>query len=204
MNRLQVLQTRAVEAGFEILTPTSSLTEAWGSSAVDLIVAFDVVEHMTLCAIRSFLAEAKAALKPGGLLLLHTPVATVQIRLFGYLLGRRHAPYAAGLQRLYGSSHPNWIWKSGRSGHRVLPMTGLSKTRLVRRAAVRFCRWTVFSFIRTALMGNVNAILTPNMIVVLARTTGGRTPSTPSARWERTDQCDVRNSRLRLVVAAEA
>ena len=51
----------------------------------------------------------------------------------------------------------------------VLPMAGLPMTRLVRRAAVRFARWVMFSFIRTALMGNVSAILSPNMIVVLAR-----------------------------------
>ena len=69
----QVLQARAVEAGFEILTPEASLSDTWGGGALDLIVAFDVVEHMSLSAVRSFLAEAKAALKPGGLLLLRTP-----------------------------------------------------------------------------------------------------------------------------------
>ena len=39
----QVLQARAVEAGFDTLTPDSSLSDAWGGSALDLIVAFDVL-----------------------------------------------------------------------------------------------------------------------------------------------------------------
>src|SRR5262249_42540895 len=33
----------------------------------------------------------------------------------------------------------------------------------------RFAPWMAFSFIRTALMGNASAVLSPNMIAVLAR-----------------------------------
>ena len=47
----EALQLRAVEAGFDILTPDSSLSDAFGASALDLIVAFDVVEHLSLCEI---------------------------------------------------------------------------------------------------------------------------------------------------------
>jgi|SRR5882672_5259492 len=163
----QGLQARAVEAGFDILAPDSSLSDAFGSSALDLIVAFDVFEHMSVCAIRSFLAEVKAALKPGGLLLLRIPSGDspfVSAIFWGDVTHRT----------LLGSSAVRQLaceldLEVRQIRSPVLPMTGLSKTRLVRRAAVRFSQWVAFSFIRTVLMGNGSAILSPNMIVVLAR-----------------------------------
>jgi len=167
----QALQARAVEAGFDILTPDSSLSDPWGGSALDLIVAFDVVEHMSLCTIRSFLEEAKAALKPGGLLLLRIPSGDSPFVSAVYWGDVTH-------RTLLGSSAVRQLaceldLEVRQLRSPVLPMTGLSTTRLVRRAAVRFARWIAFSFVRTALMGNGSAILSPNMIVVLARKRGG-------------------------------
>jgi len=163
----QVLQARAVGAGFDILTLDSSLSDAWGAGALDLIVAFDVVEHMSLRAIRSFLEEAKTALKPGGFLLLRIPSGDSPFVSAIYWGDVTH-------RTLLGSSAVRQLAceldlevKQIRSP--VLPMIGLSKTRLIRRAAVRFARWIVFSFIRTVLMGNGTAVLSPNMIVVLTR-----------------------------------
>jgi SAM-dependent methyltransferase len=165
--RIHALQIRAVEAGFDILMPDSSLSDAWGASALDLIVALDVVEHMSLCEIRSFFEEAKAALKPAGLLLLRIPSGD--------------SPFASAIYRgdlthrtLLGSSAVRQLacevdLEVRQIRSPVLPMTGLSKTQLIRRAAVRLARWIAFAFIRRALMGNGSAILSPNMIVVLAR-----------------------------------
>jgi SAM-dependent methyltransferase len=166
----QAMQARAREAGFDILPPDSSLSDAWGDSALDLIVAFDVVEHMSLCAIRSLLKEAKAALKPSGLLLLRIPSGDSPFVSAIYWGDVTHCT-------LLGSSAVRQLARELDLEVRqirspVLPMSGLSKARLVRRAAVRFARWVAFSFIRTALMGNGSAILTPNMIVVLARLPG--------------------------------
>jgi SAM-dependent methyltransferase len=161
------LQARAVGAGFDILAPDSSLSDAWGSGALDLIVAFDVVEHMNFCAIRSFLAEAKAALKPGGLLLLRIPSGDSPFVSAIYWGDVTHCTLLGSSAVRQLACELDLEVRQIRSP--VLPMTGLSKARLVRRAAVRFARWIAFSFIRTALMGNGSAILSPNMIVVLAR-----------------------------------
>jgi SAM-dependent methyltransferase len=163
----QVLQVRAVEAGFDILTPDSSLSEAWGVSALDLIVAFDVVEHMNLCDIRSFLEEAKAALKPGGVLLLRIPSGDSPFVSAIYWGDVTHCTLLGSSAVRQLACELDLEVRQIRSP--VLPMTGLSKTRLIRRAAVRFAQWMTFSFIRTALMGNGSAILSPNMIVVLSR-----------------------------------
>jgi len=162
-----VLQARAVEAGFDILTPDSSLSDAWGGSSLDLIVAFDVVEHMSLSAIRSFLEEAKAALKPGGLLLLRIPSGDSPFVSAIYWGDITHCTLLGSSAVRQLACELDLEVRQIRSP--VVPMTGLSIPRLIRRAAVRFARWIVFSFIRTALMGNVSAILSPNMIVVLSR-----------------------------------
>jgi SAM-dependent methyltransferase len=161
------LQARAIEAGFEVLGVDSHFCAAWGRGALNLIVAFDVVEHLDLGAIRSFLQDAKDALKPGGLLLLRIPSGD--------------SPFAAAIYRgdvthrtLLGSSAVRQLAceigldvKQIRSP--VLPTLGLSTTQVVRRAAVRLARWMTFAFIRTVLMGNKTAVLSPNMVVVLAR-----------------------------------
>src|SRR5262249_17172195 len=163
----QALQARAVEAGLDILTPDSSMSNAWGDSALDLIVAFDVVEHMNLSAIRSFLREAKAALKPGGLLLLRIPSGDSPFVSAIYWGDMTHCTLlGSGAVRQLALELDLEV-RQIRSP--VLPMIGLPMPRLVRRAGVRFARWIMFSFIRTVLMGNVSAILSPNMIVVLAR-----------------------------------
>ena len=63
------LQQRAAQAGFEVIASEADFSKVCGPGKLDLIVAFDVIEHLELDAIRSFLGEAKEALRPGGLLL---------------------------------------------------------------------------------------------------------------------------------------
>ena len=67
------LQRRATEAGFEVIASEADFSNAFGPGTLDLIVAFDVIEHLEIDAIRSFFGEAKEALRSGGLLLLRFP-----------------------------------------------------------------------------------------------------------------------------------
>ena len=67
------LQERAIDAGFEVIAPDADFSNPYGPEAFDLMVAFDVLEHLEVEAIRSFLNEAKIALRPGGILLLRLP-----------------------------------------------------------------------------------------------------------------------------------
>jgi hypothetical protein len=125
---------------------------------------------MSLTAIRSFLAEAKAALKPGGLFLLRIPSGD--------------SPFVSAIYwgdvtycTLLGSSAVRQLaceldLEIGQIRSPVLLMTGLSKTRLVRRAAVRFAQSIAFSFIRTALMSHDGTILSPNVIVLARKPEG--------------------------------
>ena len=65
------------QAGFDVIASEADFSNVCGPGKFDLIVAFDVIEHLELDVIRSFLIEAKEALRPGGLLLFVFPVAIV-------------------------------------------------------------------------------------------------------------------------------
>jgi SAM-dependent methyltransferase len=161
------LQTRALEAGFATIPPGAEFSTAWGDGSLDLIVAFDVVEHLDLCAIRAFLRESYAALKPGGLVLLRIPSGD--------------SPFSSAIYRgdvthrtLLGSSALRQLAREAGLDVRqirspVLPMVGYGAGRVVRRTVVRMLQSMAFAFIRHILMANDGAVLSPNMIVVLTR-----------------------------------
>ena len=67
------LAKRAGDAGFHVLASDVCFPTPSGFGALDLVVAFDVLEHLVLGAIRSFLIEARDALGPGGVILFRVP-----------------------------------------------------------------------------------------------------------------------------------
>src|SRR6266699_2026489 len=56
------LRQRATEAGFAVIAPDVAFSSICGAGKLDLVFAWDVIEHMELDAIRSFFAEATDAL----------------------------------------------------------------------------------------------------------------------------------------------
>lgn len=161
------MQQRAEQAGFEVIASETDFSNVCGPGKLDLIVAFDVIEHLELDAIRSFLSEAKEALRPGGLLLLRLPSGD--------------SPFSGAIYRgdlthrtLLGSSAARQLaLEAGlevcQVRSPVLPVWGLGPVRAVRRMAARLLQTLAFSFVRHALMGHSAAVLSPNMIVVLRK-----------------------------------
>ncbi len=161
------LQRRATEAGFDVIASEVDFSTACGPEKLDLIVAFDVIEHLEIDAIRSFLGEAKEALRPGGLLLARFPSGD--------------SPFSGAVFRgdlthrtLLGSSAARQL--AMEAGFEVcqvrspaLPVWGLGPVRAARRMAVRLTQTLAFSFVRHILMGNSGAVVSPNMIVVLRK-----------------------------------
>jgi len=164
---IPALQTRAAAAGFATIAPGTTFATVSGAASIDLVVAFDVIEHLELDAIRSFLQEVKVALKPGGLAVLRLPSGD--------------SPFSSAIYRgdlthrtLLGSSAIRQLAHEAGLEVRqlrapVLPMRGYPTIRIVRRAAVRVAQSIAYGFIREILMGNGTAVLSPNMIAVLCR-----------------------------------
>lgn len=161
------LQQRAAQAGFEVIASEADFSNVCGPGKFDLIVAFDVIEHLELDAIRSFLGEAKEALRPGGLLLVRFPSGD--------------SPFSGAIYRgdlthctLLGSSAARQLaMEAGLEACQVrspaLPVWGLGPVRATRRMAVRLTQTLAFSFVRHVLMGHGSAVVSPNMIVVLRK-----------------------------------
>lgn len=161
------LQQRAAQAGFEVVASEADFSNACGQGKLDLIVAFDVIEHLELDAIRSFLDEAKEALRPGGLLLFRLPSGD--------------SPFSGAIYRgdlthrtLLGSGAVRQMaMEAGLEVCQVrspaLPVWGLGPVRAARRMAVRFTQTLAVSFVRHVLMGHDSAVVSPNMIVVLRK-----------------------------------
>jgi len=161
------LQKRAVEAGFDVIASEGDFSSVCGPEQLDLIVAFDVIEHLELDGIRCFLSEAKQALRPGGLLLLRLPSGDSPFSGAIYrgdlthrtLLGSsavRHLAIEAGFEP--------WQVRSP-----SLPICGLGPVRAARRMAARVTQILAYLFVRKVLMGNDTAVLSPDMIVVLRK-----------------------------------
>lgn len=161
------LQQRAVQAGFDVIAADSSFSSACGSAQLDLIVAFDVIEHLELDAIRSFLNDAKEALRPGGLLLVRLPSGDSPFSGLIYHADLTHHTILgshAARQLAMEVGFETWQVRSP-----ALPVWGLGPVRATRRLAVRFMQALAFSFVRNVLMGDGSAVLSPNMIVVLRK-----------------------------------
>ncbi|MGP1666721.1 MAG: class I SAM-dependent methyltransferase [Rhodanobacter sp.] len=161
------LQQCAAQAGFEVIASEADFSTAFGPGKLDLIVAFDVIEHLEIDAIRSFLGEAKEALRPAGLLLFRVPSGD--------------SPFSGAVFRgdlthrtLLGSSAARQLameagFEVCQVRSPVLPVWGLGLVHAARRTAVRLTQALVFPFVRHVLMGNGSAVISPNMIVVLRK-----------------------------------
>ncbi|MBV5323140.1 MAG: class I SAM-dependent methyltransferase [Ilumatobacteraceae bacterium] len=161
------LQQRAAHAGFQVIAAQDAFTKIHGHEGFDLIVAFDVFEHLELSEIRLFLSEARSALRPGGHLLARFPSGDSPFSGAIYwgdathrtLLGSsavRQLALEAGLEICQVRSP-------------ILPVWGLGLRRAARRTAIRLIQVLVFPFIRHAFIGRGDAIITPNMVIVLKK-----------------------------------
>jgi len=160
------LRARVAEAGFLAIAPETPFSIESGSG-FDLFVAFDVIEHLDLASIRSCLREMRAALKPGGLIVLRIPSGD--------------SPFSSAVFRgdlthltLLGSSAVCQLAHEAGLQIRqirepVLPIRPYRSARILRRLIMRVVRSVVYRFTREILMGNRTAVLSPNMVTVLRR-----------------------------------
>lgn len=157
----------ARQAGFDAFLFDQLPADAVASGSVDLIVAFDVFEHLSIDALTQVLRQFRECLRAGGQLIGRVPSGD--------------SPFARAIQHgdlthrsAIGSSALRQI--AARSGFEVvsvrspvLPLSGLGFGVLLRRTMVSVFRSVAYPFIATVLMGGGNPVLTPNMLFVLKK-----------------------------------
>jgi len=147
------------------LTASTSLRDL--GAGHDLVVAFDVLEHMDIAAIQAALTDAYAALDPGG-----------------HFLGRipsGDSPFSGGIfhgdlthRSLLGSTALREL--AMRAGFDVVqvretafPVRGYDPRRFAKRLAAKAIRAVAFAVVRNAIMVQADAVVSPNMTFLLRR-----------------------------------
>jgi hypothetical protein len=166
VEQIPELLHRAREAGFEVSSSVAEVSKVIaGNGQLDLLVAFDVVEHLDVGTIRRFLADAKTALKPSGLLIFRIPSGD--------------SPFVGSIY--YGDLTHRTLLGSGAvrqlaaeaafDVHQIrgpaVPIYGLGIRRALRRVVSHVAENLIFGFVRKVLIRNPGAVLNPDMLVVL-------------------------------------
>jgi|SRR5579883_372560 len=159
------LVTRARAAGFdayEASLPLGSLAE---TASLDLVIAFDVLEHLDFSETTGLLRAARPLLKPSGIVLARFPSGD--------------SPFAGAIQRgdlthrsVIGSGIIEQLARSAgfdvvMIGAPLLPLQGVGLLSALRRAAIRLARAIIGFILRRVYYDNQPRVLEPNMVVIL-------------------------------------
>jgi hypothetical protein len=137
------------------------------SGTVDAVVAYDVLEHLTVEDMKTFLLDSFQLLKQGGVVLARIPSGD--------------SPFSRAIQHgdlthrlVLGSSAVRQLALD--AGFEVVsvrppafPLWGLSFLSFIRRALVASARYVIYPFIANVLMNGGKPVLSPNMVCVLRK-----------------------------------
>ncbi len=170
VERIPELVTRGREVGFDVrvANPTlDCLSES--KNALDIVVAFDVFEHLSIAELTALLRVLHDLLTESGRLIARLPSGD--------------SPFARAIQHgdlthqsIIGSSAVRQVAIS--TGFRVeqirepsFPLLGLGALATVRRSFITLIRALVYPVIERVFMGGGRFVLTPNMLVVFSKQT---------------------------------
>ena len=154
---------RARRSGIAALSAREARGNFAGHGPFDVIVAWDVLEHLPIDELPEVLAECRAVMAPGGAMLIRMPAA--------------ESPFSRGIQ------HGDSTHVQAMTSHRIrrvfpaagfsscttrstrLPLRGVPPSACLRRMFVRSVDAAVHPVVRL-LMRDREAVLTPNMIAV--------------------------------------
>jgi SAM-dependent methyltransferase len=164
----RILIERARKLGFK--ASETGLTEALGekpNATVDAVVAFDVLEHMDIVGIQSFLKETLALLKPGGVFLARVPSGDSP---FGRVIFHGDITHRTAL----GSSAIGQL--AALAGFEVvdigpprLPVIGLGWIKTLRRTCIRLAQRASALFINLVFHEGQPRVITANLVFVLRK-----------------------------------
>lgn len=161
------LVQRGVEAGFDVRNANEPIEGFLSEESIDLVVAFDVFEHLNANALRKILDSAYRVLRPSGRLIARVPSGDSPFS--------RAIQYGDVTHRLaIGSSMVRQLAHEVSFGVQCVrapafPLHGLGAKAFLRRAAVRAVQRVTFPFVTRAFMGGGQPVLTPDMVFVLVK-----------------------------------
>lgn len=159
------LVNRAVKDGVEAYSTINDAVSTAAGRGYDLIVAFDVFEHLDVNQVIATLKQCRSSLTRDGAIVIRVPSgdSPFAARLINgdithkTLLGSKAIGQIALLTGLeLVSTHDT-----------ALPILGLGIKKVPGRCLVKAARAAVSLFIRAAFYGNKHAVMTSNMIAVL-------------------------------------
>jgi SAM-dependent methyltransferase len=163
----QELVATARSVGIEAHGSVTALDHVMAPASLNLVVAFDVFEHLSHAELERFLVQTRTWLVPGGLVLARIPSGdspfsraiqhgdlTHQLTLGSAAV--RQLAVDVGLELI--QARPP-----------ILPVCGNGPISAIRRLFVLAAQRMVYAFISLVLMGGGQHVLTPNMIFVMRR-----------------------------------
>lgn len=155
------------EAGFDVYESNAGAPLDQQINVFDCIVAFDVLEHLSVAEIRSLLSSAYASLKSGGLFVARVPSGDSP---FSRAIQNGDVTHRTSL----GSSAVRQL--AGEIDLEVkairepaFPVRGAGLLSSLRRLGVLAARRLAYPFIAQLFMGGGTPVLSPNLIFVLEK-----------------------------------
>jgi SAM-dependent methyltransferase len=155
-------------AGFNVVLSDQPLAMLAGAMSADLIVAFDVFEHLETEVLRQTLEDCRKCLRKGGRIVGRVPSGD--------------SPFARAVQHgdlthrtVLGSSSirqlAEWTgFEVASIRSPVLPLRGAGAASLLRRMLVSTTRALTYPVIAKAFMNGGRPVLTPNLLFVFLKT----------------------------------
>lgn len=164
----QILLERAHSFGLNVFDGSIiKVLDILNPETLDAVVAFDVLEHLTIENIQLFLKDARLLLKPGGVFIARIPSGDSP---FGRAIYHGDITHQSSL----GSSA---IWQlANQTGFKVrtigepcLPIFGFGVRRALRRVTIKIVQKAVTWFINSVFHGRRPRIITANLVFVLTK-----------------------------------
>ncbi len=161
--------------------------------SLDVVVAFDVFEHLAIGELTSLLSALRDLLKEGGRLIARFPSGD--------------SPFARAVQygdlthqTVLGSSAVRQLAAStgfavDQAREPAFPVLGLGARAATRRALARLAQAVVFPLVARVFMGGGHPVLTPNMVAVFLKPPGCQEPPAGQEGGSRTKGAIERGDR---------
>jgi SAM-dependent methyltransferase len=161
------LLARAAAAGWRVARTIDDLEARTGPLAFDLVVAFDVFEHIEADQLPAVLGSCLSHLAPGGVLLARVPSGD--------------SPFGRAIQ--HGDPTHRVVLGSHRIRHLAhslgcellqlrtpaLPLCGLGVRTFLRRSLVLLAKAAVYPLVARLLMDDATAVVSPNLVFVMSK-----------------------------------